>query len=121
MQNDHLILISGKSKTGKSSSLESLKDDAGVIYLNCENGKKLPFKHKFSSQYYLVITDPLQVYQAIEQAEKRPDVHTIIIDTLTHLMDMYESVYVLTSANTMKAWGDYAQFMKVLMRFSGKA
>ena len=115
MQNDHLILVSGKSKTGKSSSLESLKDDAGVIYLNCENGKKLPFKHKFSSQYYLVITDPLQVYQAIEQAEKRPDVHTIIIDTLTHLMDMYESVYVLTSANTMKAWGDYAQFMKVLM------
>ena len=55
------------------------------------------------------------MYQAIEQAEKRPDVHTIIIDTLTHLMDMYESVYVLTSANTMKAWGDYAQFMKVLM------
>ena len=45
MQNDHLILISGKSKTGKSSSLESLKDDTGVIYLNCENGKKLPFKH----------------------------------------------------------------------------
>ena len=40
MQNDHLILVSGKSKTGKSSSLESLKDDPGVIYLNCENGKK---------------------------------------------------------------------------------
>ena len=115
MQNDHLILVSGKSKTGKSSSLESLKDDTGVIYLNCENGKKLPFKHAFSSQYYIVVTDPLQVYQAIEQAEARPDVHTIIIDTLTYLMDMYESVYVLTSSNTMKAWGDYAQFMKVLM------
>ena len=33
MQNDHIILVSGKSKTGKSSSLESLKDDAGVIFL----------------------------------------------------------------------------------------
>ena len=110
MQNDHLILISGKSKTGKSSSLESLKDDTGVIYLNCENGKKLPFKHSFSSQYYIVVTDPLQVYQAIRQ-----EVHTIVIDTLTYLMDMYESMYVLTSSNTMKAWGDYAQFMKVLM------
>ena len=115
MQNDHLILISGKSKTGKSSSLESLKNDNGVIYLNCENGKKLQYKHAFSSQYYIVVTDPLQVYQAIEQAEARQDVHTIVIDTLTYLMDMYESVYVLTSANTMKAWGDYAQFMKVLM------
>ena len=91
MQNDHLILISGKSKTGKSSSLESLKNDTGVIYLNCENGKKLPFKHAFSSQYYIVVTDPIQVYQAIEQAEKRPDVHTIIIDTLTHFCLLYTS------------------------------
>jgi hypothetical protein len=115
VQNDHLILISGKSKTGKSSSLESLKDDTGVIYLNCENGKKLPFKHSFNSKYYVVVTDPLQVYQAIEEVEKLQDVHTIIIDTLTYLMDMYESKYVLTATNTMKAWGDYAQFMKVLM------
>ena len=31
-------------------------------------------------------------------------------------MDMYESVHVLTSSNTMQAWGNYAQFFKNLMQ-----
>jgi len=31
------------------------------------------------------------------------------------MMDMYETMYVLTSTNTMKAWGEYAQFFKRLM------
>tara|TARA_B110000285_G_C14692390_1_gene409643 strand:- start:4 stop:483 length:480 start_codon:yes stop_codon:yes gene_type:complete len=30
-------------------------------------------------------------------------------------MDLYESTKVLNSADTMKAWGQYAQYMKVLM------
>ena len=30
-------------------------------------------------------------------------------------MDMYESTKVLTSTNTMKAWGSYAQFLKNMM------
>ena len=32
------------------------------------------------------------------------------------MMDMYESQYVLNSANTMQAWGTYAQFFKQLMQ-----
>ncbi|MGY9107176.1 MAG: AAA family ATPase, partial [Alphaproteobacteria bacterium] len=84
----------------------------GVMYLNCENGKKLPFKSTFKE---LTITDTDQVYQAFAEAEKMPDVHTIVIDTLTYLMDMYESTKVLTSSDTMRAWGQYAQYMKVLM------
>tara|TARA_R110000787_G_scaffold195383_2_gene306883 strand:- start:623 stop:1105 length:483 start_codon:yes stop_codon:yes gene_type:complete len=31
------------------------------------------------------------------------------------MMDMYESMNVINSANGQKAWGDYAQFFKVLM------
>ena len=110
--NDHLVLIGGKSASGKSASLMGIKNPGGVIYLNCEAGKKLPFKSKFKE---LVITDPMVVYEAFAQAELLPDVHTIIVDSLTFLMDMYESKYVLTSANTMKAWGDYAQYLKNLM------
>lgn len=111
--NDNLVLIAGKSSTGKSASLMGLENPEGVMYLNCESGKKLPFKAKFK-QY--VITDPLQVFEAFEAAEKMPDVHTIVIDTLTYLMDMYESLYVYNSANTQKAWGDFAQFYKALMQ-----
>ena len=111
--NDNLVLIAGKSSTGKSTSLMGLENPEGVMYLNCEAGKKLPFKAKFK-QY--VITDPLQVFEAFEAAENMPDVHTIVIDTLTYLMDMYESLYVYNSANTQKAWGDFAQYYKALMQ-----
>lgn len=111
--NDNLVLVVGKSATGKSVSLKDIPNPEGVMYLNCESGKKLPFRAKFK-QY--VVTDPMQVLEAFDHAENQPDIHTIVIDTLTYLMEMYESCYVLQSANTMKAWGDYQQFFKTLMQ-----
>lgn len=111
--NDNLLLIGGASATGKSASLAGLKNPEGVMYLNCESGKKLPFKAKFKQ---FTITDPLQVFEAFEAAENMPEVHTIVVDTLTYLMDMYESLYVYNSANSQKAWGDFAQYFKSLMQ-----
>lgn len=111
--NDNLILLGGKSAAGKSASLKDLNDPDGVIYLNCEAGKKLPFRNKFME---VVVTDPMQVYQAFDEAEQMPHVHTIVVDSLTFLMEMFESVYVVNSANTMAAWGSYAQFYKNLMQ-----
>lgn len=111
--NDYLVLVGGKSATGKSASLMALKDDPGVWYLNCESGKKLPFKSKFKQ---FTITDPFQVYEAFDAAEAKPEVTTIVIDTLTYLMDMYESMYVIGAADTQKAWGEFAQYYKRLMQ-----
>jgi len=112
MANDNLVLISGKTATGKSASLMNLKNPEGVIYLNCENNKKLPFKTKFMQA---TITDPLEVYEYFDHAETLPEVHTIVVDSMTFMMDLFESVYVIGSANTMQQWGAYAQFMKNLM------
>ena len=111
--NDNLVLIAGKSATGKSACLAGLENPEGVMYLNCESGKKLPFRSKFKQ---FVIVDPLQVYEAFDAAESMPDVHTIVIDTLTYLLDMYESLYVYNSANGQKAWGDFAQYFRNLMQ-----
>jgi len=111
--NDHLVLLCGKSATGKSASLMNIEKPEGVMYLNCEAGKRLPFKAKFKQ---FTITDPLQVFEAFEAAETMPDIHTIVVDSLTYLLDMYESVYVLNAANTMKAWGDFSQYFKTLMQ-----
>lgn len=94
-------------------TLRNLRDPSGVMYLNTESGKRLPFKNDFKK---MVITDPMQVYQAFAQAEEMSDVHTIVVDSLTYLMDLYESVYVRTATNTMKAWGDYAEFFRTLMQ-----
>ena len=111
--NDNLVLLVGKSASGKSASLMGLTDPEGVMYLNCEAGKKLPFRAKFK-QY--TITDPLQVNEAFQVAEDKPEIHTNVVDTLTYLLDMYESQYVQGSADTQKAWGNFAQYFKTLMQ-----
>jgi hypothetical protein len=111
--NDQLVLIAGESGSGKSASLINLPNHERVMYLNCEAGKKLPFRNKFKNY---VVTDPMQVLEAFDHAKGNKDIDIIVIDTLTFLMDMYESVYVLTAANTMQAWSNYAQFFKTLMQ-----
>lgn len=113
LQNDQLMLICGESAGGKSASLRSLQNQEGVMYLNCEAGKKLPCRNKFKSY---TITDPLQVIEAMQKAEEMPEIHTVVVDSLTFLMDMFESVYVIPAADGMKAWSSYAQFFKNLMQ-----
>ena len=113
MSNNHLAMICGESSTGKSASLRGLQNQAGVMYLNTEANKRLPFPNKFQEGN---VTDPLQVPGAIAQAETMDDIHTIVIDSLTFLMDQYESTYVLGSANTMESWGKFAQFFKTMMQ-----
>ena len=111
--NDHLLLICGKSATGKSASLMNLENPQGVMYFNCESGKKLPFKTKFKE---FTISDPLDVYAGFLKAEEMPEIHTIVVDSLSLLMEMFESVYVVGSANTMAQWGAYSQYFKNLMQ-----
>ena len=115
--NDHLVLLSGKSAAGKSASLMGLNKPEnkpeGVWYANTEAGKKLPFRAKFRQ---FTINDPMQIYELFAEAENHPEVHTIVIDSLTYLMEMYESIYVLPSTNTMAAWGQFAQYFKNLMQ-----
>lgn len=111
--NDQLVLICGYSATGKSASLRNIKNQEKWMYLNTEAGKRLPFKNKFWS---LRIDDPYQVYEAFEHGTGNPDVEGIIVDSLTFLMDMFETQYVLTAANGMKAWSEYNQFFKRLMQ-----
>lgn len=111
--NKRLVLIAGKSAAGKSASLRNLRDPEGVLFLNCEAGKDLPMPAKFRR---MTVTDPYQVWDAFDKAEPSEKIHTIVIDTFTFLMDMFESVHVLPSTNTMAAWGQYAQFVKTLMQ-----
>lgn len=111
--NDNLVLLVGKSASGKSRSLKGLKNPEGVLYLNCESGKKLPFKSGFIERT-IVKWDVLP--SAIKWAESQPQIHTIVVDSLTYYLDMVESQLVLTSANTQAAWGQFAQQFKFLMQ-----
>ena len=83
------------------------------MYLGTEAGKRLPFKSKFREYK---ITEPFQVYEGIEVANTSNDVHTIVIDSLSFLMEQFEAQYVINAANGMKAWSDYQMFFKNLMQ-----
>lgn len=112
--NTQLVLISGESASGKSASLRNIPDQELWMYLNAEAGKRLPFKNSFKT---FKISDPYQVYEGFDHAMANPDKWKgIVIDTVTFLMNMFESLYVIGSANTQKAWGDYAQFFMNLMQ-----
>lgn len=111
--NDQLVLVVGYSATGKSASLRNIRNQERWMHLNTEAGKRLPFRNKFQAYR---IEDPLQVHEAFDFGTDNKDVDGIILDSSTFLMDMYETQYVLNQHDTMKAWGNYAQFFKVLMQ-----
>lgn len=112
--NDQLVLIGGFSATGKSASLRNIRNQKRWMYLNSEAGKRLPFKNEFQS---FRITEPYQVHEAFDHAMEHIDEFDgIIIDSLTFLMDMFETQYIWNSANSQKAWGDFAQFFRTLMQ-----
>jgi hypothetical protein len=108
------LLIAGESGAGKSFSLMNIKGPEGVLYLNCEGGKPLPFKNKFKR---ITIEDPLEVFEILERvkADTRGRYHTIIFDTVSFLMNRYESVHVIGAQNTMQAWGQYGQYFPKLI------
>jgi len=107
MSSKRMVLIGGASGSGKTVSLMPLKDDPGIIYACTEAGKDLPFKSKFE---VVNITDPMDIFELIENAEEDDSYHTIVLDTFTYLMQQFENQYVVTANDTRKAWGDYAQF-----------
>lgn len=111
--NRFLILVEGKSATGKTASLMFLEDQAGVMYMNAEAGKELPFPSKFQVGNVL---SPQQVKDALTAAEDMPEIHTVVIDSLDFLMNMYEMQCVVPAPNTMKAWGEYARYFQELMQ-----
>lgn len=111
--NDLMVLIVGFSATGKSASLRNIRNQEKWYYGNSESGKRLPFKNKFKT---FKLTDPWQAHELFDHAAVTPDVEGVIIDSITFLMDMFETQYVLPAANTMKAWGDFSQFFKQMMQ-----
>lgn len=111
--NDLLVLIVGESGSGKSASLMGMTDQESVVYLNCENNKRLPFKAGFKQK---TVLDPMAVYQFFDLFTQKPELQTIVIDTLTFLMNLYETVYVSNASDGRDAWANYGNYFRVLMQ-----
>lgn len=99
--NDQLLLIVGYSAMGKSASLRNIRDQPNWLYGGTESGKRLPFKSDFFDGGFR-ISDPHQIVEMFDYGISDPSVKGVIVDSLTFLMEMYESQYVLPAANTMQ-------------------
>ena len=113
--NRYVLLISGASATGKTASLRELEDPEGVCYVNTEAGKELPFPAVFKKTN---VTDAKMVPAIVREAENHDDNHTIVVDSLTYMMDLYESLHVTADhvKDQRSAWGKYAKFFRDLMQ-----
>lgn len=96
-----LFMVAGQSASGKSASLMNLENPEGVLYLNYEAGKELPFPDKFKKVKGAMVAN--NIGAIFEKAEQDPSIHTIVIDSATFLMELYESQEVVTSVDTRKA------------------
>ena len=103
-------------------SLRNLKDPEGVFYISTEVNKPLPFPDKFTKPK-VPLTDPKALLDWIPQIDANPNIHTVVLDSLTFLMNMFETKYVLTKTSvtkngvvkdTLAGWSDYAEYFKQL-------
>lgn len=110
--NNHMFLISGKATCGKSTSLQYLPDPEGILYANCEP-KRPPFRKLFREAN---IIDPMQLHDVFPMVSEDDSCHTLIIESIAYMMNMFETQHVITAADTQKAWGNYAQFFQRIMQ-----
>ena len=111
----NLVLIAGQSAQGKTASLRNMRKQEGVFYLGCESGKNLPFKNKFKKPTG-GLADPMDVFEYFNAIEGMDEIHTVAVDSIDFLMEMYESQYIVTAKDSRSEWQNYQQFFKKIMQ-----
>lgn len=77
-----LVLIYGKSGSGKSRSLKGFSEDE-IFLINVE-GKRLPFKRKFT---YQIVTDSYEaIIQKLTGMAAKTKIKTVVIDDAGYLL-----------------------------------
>ena len=110
-----LYLIVGRPNSGKTFALQYLNDAETTVYLNCDR-KDLP--HKCNYMVNADIHDPYDITVDggfLDEILGNTKVTTVILDTLTDLMGLFERKYIQTAHDSRKAWGDYGTFYGSLM------
>lgn len=112
---NHLLMCCGFPSSGKSTALMNLKNPEGVFYLGTEANKPLPFPDKFK-KLKTGLNHPNVVFQLFDQIEQMPEIHTVVIDSINFLMDLFETTVIVNAKDSRAEWGNYQQFFKRIMQ-----
>ena len=113
------LLIVGKSSTGKSSSFRNL-DMSKTVLVNAE-AKTPPFKAHKKLYKHVYPSSTTQVLNGMKQMEEEEGKLTIIIDSISMLMDMFYAERVKNAANGLGAWSDYKDYFLELINFAKRS
>lgn len=103
-----VLCIMGLTGDGKTATCESL-DSKDTVYFNLEPaGNPLPFLANNLRQF--AVGDPKEIIAHMLNAANSGKFKTIIIDSQTVMMSVYEVLYVATASQkeTWNRWSDYA-------------
>lgn len=102
------VLICGFPASGKTTSLMYIKEPKSVYYLGCEFGKHLPFPNPgFTVR---ALDDPDKLLPGFQVISKKPEIKTIVIDSLTYWLEQVECKYVMAKDAPSRGydkWTDY--------------
>lgn len=114
--NKRVVLIAAPPSMGKTHSLYKMAGDPGVAYLNTDM-KDLPFRVPKDGMKILQINESKVAPDAIDDLEQNySEVHTVILDTITFLMNQYETQHVIGDDRAYgAAWQEYAAFYNSIM------
>jgi len=112
---NHLVMCCGFPAAGKSTALSFLQKPEGVFYLGTESNKPLPFPDKFK-KLKSGLSNPNDVFEVFNKVEQMQDVHTIVVDSINFLMDMFETMNIYGAKDSRAEWGNYQQFFKRIMQ-----
>ena len=119
MEQDYTLLLYGKSSTGKSSSLRNL-DMASTAMINIEK-KPLAFKHN-DLHSHSKPTSLHEVKMAIKTAVEDDTVETIVVDSVTMLVDiMAYTELVKMSGDSRGGWLELRDWVVGLIEYCKKA
>lgn len=109
--NDHVFVIAGRAAQGKTASLEFLDNPEGIACFNAEP-KRLTFDAEFR---VINVTDPYELLTQLQYAQDSDTIKTIVIESISYLMEMFETVYVINSEDSRSAWGQYQHYWKTII------
>ncbi len=113
------LLIVGKSSTGKSSSLRNLDFDKTVL-INAE-AKTPPFRKFKTLMKHIYPENTQQILNGMHQMEEEKEKLTIVIDSISMLMDMYYAENIKDASNSMAGWSHYKDYFLELINFAKRS